>query len=88
MVGLLHDGYIFGLTSIGIGGFNRSLYAITTISTNGLTGNNQYSELPVGARPEPLNFQGNVYGCGILIHPDNNVTMFFTFNGLLLGQLF
>jgi hypothetical protein len=41
----------------------------------------------VGVRPEQ-NDQGNVYGCGILMDPDNQVTTFFTLNGVILGESF
>jgi hypothetical protein len=30
--------------------------------------------------------QGNVFGGGILIDPDNKVAIFFTLNGILLGE--
>jgi hypothetical protein len=52
---------------------------------HGLFGEIQFSELPLGARSES---KGNVYGCGLLMHPDNKVTIFFTLNGFLLGEFF
>jgi hypothetical protein len=81
VVGLLHGENVFGLC---IGLCNRRLYIIATILTNGRY---EYTEVPVGARPEQ-NAQENVYGCGILIDPDNKLTTFFTLNGILLGEFY
>jgi hypothetical protein len=30
---------------------------------------------------------GNVVGCGLLINPDDKLTIFFTFNGIMIGSL-
>jgi hypothetical protein len=86
VVGLLHGVTIFGIC-VGVGEFNRSSYTVSTISINGHFEDYQFSELPVGARVES-NVQGNVYGCGILMDPDNKLTIFFTINGILLGEFF
>jgi hypothetical protein len=88
VIGLSHGETVFGLGCVDVDEFNSGSYTITTISTNGRTGNNQFSELPIRDRPEPPNVKGNVYGCGILMDPDNNFTMFFTFNGHLLSEFF
>lgn len=29
---------------------------------------------------------GNIYGCGLLLDPDNQLAIFFTLNGILLGE--
>jgi hypothetical protein len=87
VVGLLNDGSIFGVC-VGLAASNRNLYAIATISINGRRVEFQRSILPMEARLEPPNVEGNVYGCGILMDPDNELTMFFTLNGILLGELF
>jgi hypothetical protein len=43
-------------------------------------------EWPNGAiRPE-WNGQGDVVGCGLLLNPENNLFIFFTANGILMGQ--
>jgi hypothetical protein len=31
---------------------------------------------------------GNVFGCGILMNPDDKLTIFFTVNGILIGSVF
>jgi hypothetical protein len=31
---------------------------------------------------------GDVYGCGLLLSPDNELAIFFTLNGILIGQFF
>jgi hypothetical protein len=54
---------------------------IANISTNGRY---EYTEVQVGVRPEQ-NVQENVFGCGLLMDPDNKLSIFFTFNGILLG---
>jgi hypothetical protein len=50
-----------------------------------LAGRGHRFEFPEGViRPERKE-TGNVAGCGILMGPDNNLTIFFTFNGILIG---
>jgi hypothetical protein len=80
-LGFLHGGFVFS------GCVGESYYVIATISTNGHYGEYEYTQVSVGAGPEQ-NVQGNVFGCGILMDPDNKVTIFFTLNSLLLGELF
>jgi hypothetical protein len=63
-------------------------YATRSINGQGRFINYQLSELPVGARSEAPNVQGHVYGCGILIDPDNKLTAFSTLNGILLGEFY
>jgi hypothetical protein len=42
--------------------------------------------LPEGAnRPEKKQY-GNVFGCGLVLDPDNKLAIFFTLNGQLLGK--
>jgi hypothetical protein len=44
-------------------------------------------ELPEGAiRPEMKQF-GNVFGCGLVLDPDNNLAIIFTMNGQVCGEL-
>jgi hypothetical protein len=44
-------------------------------------------EFPEGAiRPERKN-NGNFFGCGLVLDPDGKLTIFFTLNGQLLGNL-
>jgi hypothetical protein len=50
-------------------------------------GEYEHIQVPVGASPGQ-NVQENVFGCGILIGPDNKVTIFFTLNGIFLGEFF
>jgi hypothetical protein len=63
-------------------------YAIAAMLKNGRAGRCSFIELLVGARLEQPNVQGNIFGCGILIDPDNKVANFFTLNGVLLGKFF
>jgi hypothetical protein len=52
-----------------------------------LAGERHHFELPEGAiQPEEKEY-GNVYGCGLILDPDNNLAIFFTLNGQLLGEL-
>jgi hypothetical protein len=73
----MDGGCIFGI-------FNTNSYTIATISANGRY---EFNQVPVGAKPEQ-SVPGNVFGCGLLMDPDNKVTIFFTLNGILLGEFF
>jgi hypothetical protein len=44
-------------------------------------------ELPLGAIRPQMKFYGNVFGCGLVLDPDNKLAIFFTLNGQLLGEL-
>jgi hypothetical protein len=44
-------------------------------------------ELPEGAIRPKMKKNGNVYGCGIVLDPNNKLAIFFTLNGQLLGEL-
>jgi hypothetical protein len=79
VVGFWHGGFVFGAC---VGGY----YTIATLSTDGRQ--YEYTEVPVEARPVPPNVQRNVFGCGLLMDPDNKLTTFFTLNGILLGEFF
>jgi hypothetical protein len=83
VVGFWQGGTIFGVCV----NFNEYTYAIATSYKNGRNGGFQFQlfELPVGVKAES-NAQGNVFGCGILIDPDNELATFFTLNGFLLGE--
>jgi hypothetical protein len=85
VVGFWQGGTIFGVCV----NSSKCTYAIATSYKNGRNGGFQFQqfELPMGVRLES-NAQGNVYGCGILIDPDNKLITFFTLNGFLLGQFF
>jgi hypothetical protein len=37
-------------------------------------------------RPEMTQFE-NVFGCGLVLDPDNNLAIFFTLNGQVLCEL-
>jgi hypothetical protein len=52
-----------------------------------LAGETHLFELPEGAiRPEIKEY-GNVFGCGLVLDPGNNLAIFFTLNGMLMGEL-
>jgi hypothetical protein len=54
----------------------------------GLAGQHHRYVFPNGViRPEWKETE-NVAGCGILMNPDDKLTIFFTFNGILLGSVF
>jgi hypothetical protein len=50
--------------------------------------NSQNCQLEPDRNHQIPNVQGDVYGCGILMNPDNKLTTFYTLNGILLGKLF
>jgi hypothetical protein len=85
LVGLLNGAVNFGIV---LAADPPGTYAMATISTEGHFGDFRFSELPVGVRPEPPNVRGIIYGCGILMDPDNKLTTFFTLNGILLGEFY
>jgi hypothetical protein len=59
---------------------NRNLYQFL------LSGQRHRFEFPDGVIRPKLKETGNVIGCGILINPDDKLTIFFTLNGILAGQ--
>jgi hypothetical protein len=70
-----------------IGGYSNS-YANPGLYLNEcwLNGETHTFGLPEGAiRPEKK-YNGNVYGCGLILDPDHKMTIFFTLNGQLLGK--
>jgi hypothetical protein len=44
-------------------------------------------ELPEGTVEPEMKEYGNVFGCGLVLDPDNKLTIFYTLNGKLLGEL-
>jgi hypothetical protein len=72
-------------------GQNSNSYAVSSvfyyIDGCRLDGEYHRFELPEGAtRPEEKDY-GNVYGCGLVLDPDNKLAIFFTLNGNLFGEL-
>jgi hypothetical protein len=53
-----------------------------------LSGNPHQFEWPAGAIRPKLYGCGDVFGCGLVLSADNKVAIFFTINGILMGQLF
>jgi hypothetical protein len=80
----------------GLFGFPANSYAINIpfITPNGnsyqffLAGQRHLIEFSSdgGIRPEQKE-TGNVVGCGILMNPDEKLTIFFTLNGILIGSV-
>jgi hypothetical protein len=71
-------------------GYYSNSYAIRIVGHRSyryrLVGMLHQFELPVGAiRPE-MKDNGNVYGCGLVLDPDNKLAIFFTLNGKLLSK--
>jgi hypothetical protein len=80
--GLFNGGIIFG-ASIVVGKYNRISHALSTPNERLLRRLYQFLHADV----PPPNFHGNVYGCGILMDPNNKLTTFWTLNGILLCEL-
>jgi hypothetical protein len=52
-----------------------------------LAGQQNYFEFPEGVIQPEVKETGNVFGCGILVDPDDKLTIFFTLNGILIGSV-
>jgi hypothetical protein len=53
-----------------------------------LSGNRQdLEELQQGAPQAQYNSQGDVVGCGLMMDPNDNLSIFFTQNGVFMGKL-
>jgi hypothetical protein len=76
--------------NLAIGGYSNS-YAIPIFGHHcfgcRLAGVPHHFELPEGAILQEMKPNGNVFGCGIVLDPDNKLAIFFTLNGQLLGEL-
>jgi hypothetical protein len=51
-----------------------------------LAGERHRFELPVGAIRPKIKHYGNVYGCGLVLDPEDKLWIFFTFNGQLFCE--
>jgi hypothetical protein len=72
-------------------GHSHQFYALLCRRDYCYLGNNKehYFEWPNGAiEPEWNNGKGDVVGCGILMNSKNEWAIFFTGNGILMGQQF
>jgi hypothetical protein len=52
-----------------------------------LAGQHHHFEFPEEVIGPERKETGNVYGCGILLNPDEKLTIFFTLNGILIGSV-
>jgi hypothetical protein len=52
-----------------------------------LSGDAHFFEWPAGAIKPMLYGCGDVFGCGLVLSADDKLAIFFTANGILLGQL-
>jgi hypothetical protein len=53
-----------------------------------LSGKKHFFEWPAGVVKPILNGCEDVFGCGLVLSADNKLAIFFTTNGILMGQLF
>ena len=51
-----------------------------------LAGETPRFEWPEGAIKPKWKGRGDVVGCGLLLNPEKKVSIFFTVNGILMGQ--
>jgi hypothetical protein len=52
-----------------------------------LAGQRHDFEFPEGVIRPKMEETGNIAGCGILMNPNDKLTIFFTFNGILIGSV-
>jgi hypothetical protein len=52
-----------------------------------LSGHEHFFEWPTGAIKPILYGCWDVFGCGLVLSPDDKLAIFFTINGILMGQL-
>jgi hypothetical protein len=67
-------------------GFEPNSYAIDGCYFCWLSGKSHHFEWPNGVTKPTWNGRGDVFGCGLLMSPENKLSIFFTGNGILLGQ--
>jgi hypothetical protein len=53
-----------------------------------ISGKKHAFEWPNGAEKPTWNAVGDVFGCGLLLSPENELSIFFTLDGILLGPFF
>jgi hypothetical protein len=51
-----------------------------------VSGKEHTFEWPNGSIKPTWNGQGDVVGCGLVLNPNNQLAIFFTGNGILMGQ--
>jgi hypothetical protein len=77
------------IADLWIGGYSNS-YGISIVDHHyyggWLAGELHRFELPEGAIQPEMKENGNIFGCGLVLDPDNNLAIFFTLNGQLLGE--
>jgi hypothetical protein len=60
---------------------------IFNIFAGWLAGERHRFELPEGRAMPEFKEYGDVYGCGLVLDPEGKLSIFFTLNGQLMGEL-
>jgi hypothetical protein len=82
----LSDGAIADHDNLWIGRYSNS-YAFRDVYSCWLAGQEHQFKLPLGVI-QPSRKRGiNVFGCGLVLDPENKLWIFFTVNGQLRGEL-
>jgi hypothetical protein len=83
----LSDVAIAVINNLRIGYYPNS-YAFRHLHECWLAGERHPFELPEGAlRPRWKPNGMNIYGCGLVLDPNDKLAIFFTLNGILMGEL-
>jgi hypothetical protein len=77
---------IGNLSDFSIVGLSPNSYAIHGCYDCWLSKNLHNFEWPNGAIRPTWNGPGDVFGCGLLMSPEKKLSIFFTGNGILMGQ--
>jgi hypothetical protein len=78
-----------GITDFLFGDYHANFYYLSEGSDHCClsAGTKHVFELPNGAiKPEWKSSERDIIGCGILLHSNNKLFIFFTLNGNLMGQ--
>jgi hypothetical protein len=82
----LSAGYVPDQSSIGRYPNSYAIYIGNPSCNCYLAGMEHFFGWPMGGSTVKWNYQEDVIGCGLLMNPKKELAIFFTVNGILIGQ--